>query len=146
MGQAHQVMAHTSHWHSNEPHWHNHHQLPHPSKLCPQCLQTPFHPKSHSIITCCCGYPTKTTLLNAICAGFFAFWPAVSIKNVNKHFPKSDEILKVHMKGSRQHVRSMGKRGEAQQQGVNTDIFCKRYDVHRSDGTILPCLQQRTKT
>ena len=43
------------------------------------------------------GYPTKTTWLKAIEAGFFATWPMLTAKAVKKHFPESDETTKGHL-------------------------------------------------
>ena len=52
------------------------------------------------------GYPTKTTWLKAIRKGAYSTWPLVNVKNVNKHFPESEETQKGHMRSQRQGVRS----------------------------------------
>ena len=42
----------------------------------------------------CVGYPTKATWLKAIRKGNFVGWPMVTVSNVNKHFPESEETQK----------------------------------------------------
>jgi hypothetical protein len=50
------------------------------------------------------GFPTKSTWLQAINAGFYATWPMLTTKNVSKHFPESEETQKGHMKQVRSSV------------------------------------------
>jgi hypothetical protein len=52
------------------------------------------------------GYPTKTTWLKAIEAGFYATWPMLTTKAVRKHYPETKETPKGHMKRVRSGVRS----------------------------------------
>jgi hypothetical protein len=52
------------------------------------------------------GFPTKETWLKAIKAGNYITWPGITTKTVNRHFPKSDETTKGHMKKQCQNVRS----------------------------------------
>ena len=54
----------------------------------------------------CVGYPTKATWLKAIRKGNFVGWPMVTVSNVNKHFPESEETQKGHLNQQRQGVRS----------------------------------------
>jgi hypothetical protein len=51
------------------------------------------------------GFPTKSTWLQAIKAGFCATWPMLTTKNVTKHFPESEETQKGHMKQIRSGIR-----------------------------------------
>jgi hypothetical protein len=48
------------------------------------------------------GFPMKATLLTAIRKGFLSSFPALSVANVTKHFPESDETQKGHMKQIKQ--------------------------------------------
>ncbi len=52
------------------------------------------------------GYPPKATLLTALRHGNLVTFPGLTIENVNKHFPESDETQKGHMKQVKQGVRS----------------------------------------
>jgi len=52
------------------------------------------------------GYPTKETWIKAIRMGFFITWPSLTVANVSKHHPESDETQKGHMKRQRQGIRS----------------------------------------
>ena len=51
------------------------------------------------------GFPTKATWLAAIRNGNFLTWPLITVKNVNKHFPESEETQKGHQRNQRQGVR-----------------------------------------
>ena len=44
-----------------------------------------------------CGYPVKSTWLNAIKAGNFVEWPILTKCNVNKYYPNTDKTPKGHM-------------------------------------------------
>jgi hypothetical protein len=52
------------------------------------------------------GYPVKDTWTKAITAGNYTTWPGLMAPAVRKHFPKSDETQKGHMKCQQQGVRS----------------------------------------
>eukprot|EP00804_Cyclotella_cryptica_P009653 CCRYP_011198-RA/>CCRYP_011198-RA protein AED:0.33 eAED:0.33 QI:0/0/0/1/1/1/2/0/430 len=52
------------------------------------------------------GFPTKTTWMAAIRRGNYNTWPLVTIANVHKHFPQSEETQQGHMRSQRQGVRS----------------------------------------
>jgi hypothetical protein len=52
------------------------------------------------------GFPTKETWLAATRAGFLTSWPDVTVTNINKFFPESDETQKGHMKHQRKGYKS----------------------------------------
>ena len=52
------------------------------------------------------GFPTKETMLTAARHVNLVTFPGLSITNINKHFPESDETQKEHMQQARQGVRS----------------------------------------
>jgi hypothetical protein len=52
------------------------------------------------------GFPTKATLLTAICHKNLVTFPGLTSENVNKFFPESNETQKGHMKQTKQGVRS----------------------------------------
>ena len=52
------------------------------------------------------GFPTKSTWLKAIRNDNYMSWPLITVKNVNKFFPESEETQQGHMKCQRQGVRS----------------------------------------
>ena len=52
------------------------------------------------------GFPTKATWLKSIMKGNFLSWLLINIKNVNKHFPESEETQRGHMRSKRHGVRS----------------------------------------
>ena len=58
------------------------------------------------------GFPPKATLLAAIWKGNLATFPGLSVEDVNRHFPETDETQKGHMRQSRQGVRSTSRRKE----------------------------------
>ena len=62
------------------------------------------------------GFPVKSTLIKAINNGNLATSPGLTISNVNKFFPESDETQKGHMKQQRQGVRSTKPQNEMEQQ------------------------------
>ena len=51
------------------------------------------------------GFPTKPTWIKAITSGFYSTWPLLTVKNVNKHFPESEETQKGHMRQKRSGVQ-----------------------------------------
>ncbi len=55
------------------------------------------------------GFPTKATWLTAIEAHFYASWPDLNTKAVRKHYPKSEETPKGHMKKQKSGIRSTKK-------------------------------------
>ena len=52
------------------------------------------------------GFPTKASLLKAICHNNLVTFPEMTVNNVNKFFPESNKTQKGHMRQSRQGVRS----------------------------------------
>ena len=52
------------------------------------------------------GFPTKNTLLAAICNGNLTTFPGLTSANIMKHFPESDVMQKRHMKQIQQGLRS----------------------------------------
>eukprot|EP00804_Cyclotella_cryptica_P028359 CCRYP_016427-RA/>CCRYP_016427-RA protein AED:0.05 eAED:0.03 QI:0/0/0/1/1/1/2/0/1237 len=82
------------------------------------------------------GYPTKNTWLTAIRHGNYSTWPLITIKNVHKHFPQSEETQQGHMKNQRQGVRST----KQQVQPISpppthpqqNDIYVKTYDTNNT--------------
>ena len=52
------------------------------------------------------GYLVKSTWMKAIRAGNFVGWPLLTVENVHKHYPETEETPKVHLNQSRHRVRS----------------------------------------
>ena len=77
----------------------------------------------------CAGFPTKRTWLRAIKKGNFVGWPMLTVENVNKHFPQSDETIKGHLNHQRQGVRST-KPKEMQEPDSSKEIGKKERDVY----------------
>ena len=50
------------------------------------------------------GFPTKTTWLKAIKAGFYTMWPMLTATAVMKNYPESNETQKGHMHQNKQGV------------------------------------------
>lgn len=54
-----------------------------------------------------CGYPVKSTWLKAIKAGnYYIGWPLLTVRNVQKYYPKTEETPKRHITQTRKNVRS----------------------------------------
>ena len=53
-----------------------------------------------------CGYLVKSTWMKAIRVGNFVGWPILTVKNVHKHYPETEETPKGHLNQSRHSVRS----------------------------------------
>ena len=56
------------------------------------------------------GFPTKSTWIKSICKGNYLTWSLLTVKNVNKFFPESEESQKRHMRNQRQGVQSTKKK------------------------------------
>jgi hypothetical protein len=56
-----------------------------------------------------CGYPVKTTWVKAVKAGNLLGWPLLTVKNINKYYPETDEMPKGHMNQQRKNVHSTKK-------------------------------------
>ena len=52
------------------------------------------------------GFPTKATWLKSTRNGNYLTWPLLTIHNVNRHFPESEETQKGNICNQRQGVRS----------------------------------------
>eukprot|EP00804_Cyclotella_cryptica_P012914 CCRYP_002274-RA/>CCRYP_002274-RA protein AED:0.23 eAED:0.09 QI:0/0/0/1/0/0/2/0/1265 len=82
------------------------------------------------------GYPTKNTWLKAIRHGNYSTWPLITIKNVNKHFPQSEETQQGHMKNQRQGVRSTKQHAQPiappPTHPQQNDIYIKTYDTNNT--------------
>ena len=53
-----------------------------------------------------CGYPVQSTWIKAIRNENYAGWPLLTVKNVNKHYPKTDATPMGHLNQTRANVRS----------------------------------------
>eukprot|EP00956_Cyclotella_meneghiniana_P000230 scaffold288_cov44-Cyclotella_meneghiniana.AAC.10 len=76
------------------------------------------------------GFPTKATLLTAVKHGNLVTFPGLTSKNINKHFPESDEMQKGHMRQSRQGVRSTKVIDEDAMLGFQRTPGVKKKDVY----------------
>ena len=86
------------------------------------------------------GFPTKRTWIKSIKSENYLTWPFLTIKNVNKYFPESEETHQGHMQGQRQGVQSTKvnikteddddeKEGDEKQVDVKLhEIYIKVYD------------------
>ena len=77
----------------------------------------------------CAGFPTRRTWIKAIKKGNFIGWPMLTVENVNKHFPESEETAKGHMNHQRQGVRST-KPKDLQEPDAKEEIGKKERDVY----------------
>eukprot|EP00804_Cyclotella_cryptica_P020749 CCRYP_016588-RA/>CCRYP_016588-RA protein AED:0.03 eAED:0.02 QI:0/0/0/1/1/1/3/0/1217 len=80
------------------------------------------------------GFPTKSTWLAAIRKGNYSTWPLITVKNVHKHFPQSEETQQGHMRNQHQGTRST-KQALPQAEPCTPlpqlhDIFIQTYDTH----------------
>ena len=48
------------------------------------------------------GFPIKYTWIKSILNGKYLTWPLITVTNVHKHFPESEETQKGHMQNQRQ--------------------------------------------
>eukprot|EP00804_Cyclotella_cryptica_P006783 CCRYP_019522-RA/>CCRYP_019522-RA protein AED:0.43 eAED:0.43 QI:0/0/0/1/0/0/2/0/364 len=80
------------------------------------------------------AFPTKSTWLAAIRKGNYSTWPLITVKNVHKYFPQSEETQQGHMRNQRQGTRST-KQALPQAEPCTPlpqlhDIFIRTYDTH----------------
>ena len=89
------------------------------------------------------GYPTKATWLKAIRRGNYSTWPLITVTNVHKYFPESEETQFGHQHGQRQGVRRTGikpsktKRAPVNESPESTpepmeeknDVYTRTYDT-----------------
>eukprot|EP00804_Cyclotella_cryptica_P007766 CCRYP_001371-RA/>CCRYP_001371-RA protein AED:0.39 eAED:0.39 QI:0/0/0/1/1/1/2/0/283 len=82
------------------------------------------------------GTQQKNTWLTAIRHGNYSTWPLITIKNVNKHFPQSEETQQGHMKNQRQGVRSTKQLVQPiappPTHPQQNDIYIKSYDTNNT--------------
>ena len=52
------------------------------------------------------GFPTKSTWLKSILNRNYITWLLITVKDVNRHFPESEETQKGHMRNQLQRLRS----------------------------------------
>ena len=52
------------------------------------------------------GFPTKATFIDAIRNGNYSTWPKLTVTLINHYFPDLDKMIKGHLKGQRQGIRS----------------------------------------
>jgi hypothetical protein len=52
------------------------------------------------------GFPPKETFINAVRNGNYATWPKLTVTLINRYFPDSDKIIKRHLEGKHQGIRS----------------------------------------
>ncbi len=64
------------------------------------------------------GFPTKSTMLNAVSKNWLVGWPGLTVESVNKSFPEFNATQKGHMKQQRQGVRSM----KAQEANIESNV------------------------
>ena len=76
------------------------------------------------------GFPVKSTWLKAIRAGNFAGWPLVTVENVHKYFPESEETPMGHLNQQRQHVRSTQPREPLPEIDTSVTAGKKEKDVY----------------
>ena len=53
-----------------------------------------------------CGYPVKSTWMKAVAAGNYIGWPMLTVRNVNKYYPETNETAMGHLNQTRKNVRS----------------------------------------
>ncbi len=51
-------------------------------------------------------FPTKVTMLNAVCKNWLVGWSGLTVESITKFFPESDKTQKSHVKQQRQDVWS----------------------------------------
>jgi hypothetical protein len=78
----------------------------HPDKFVNSVYELPNLEQVIAWYHAAAGYPTKTTWIKAIEAGFYATWPLLTVKAVKKHYPETKETPKGHMKRVKSGVRS----------------------------------------
>ena len=69
----------------------------------------------------CAGYPTKTTWLQAIKNGYFATWPIITYKTVQKYLTEPEPTIKGHINQIKQNTRSTQTLTKKQKEPEATD-------------------------
>ena len=75
------------------------------------------------------GFPVKDTWIQAIKNGHYISWPGVTVEAVNKHFPKSIETQKGHLKKQRQNVRSTKQQCSSEADALEKALAAQKYMV-----------------
>ena len=68
------------------------------------------------------GYLANITCVKAIKASFHKMWPLLTVTNLNKYLPKSDETVKGHLKDLKQHVCSRTKQAQREVEVGNEQV------------------------
>eukprot|EP00804_Cyclotella_cryptica_P029060 CCRYP_005247-RA/>CCRYP_005247-RA protein AED:0.20 eAED:0.15 QI:0/0/0/1/0/0/4/0/830 len=100
----------------------------------PTMQHRPYTQCSIRYLHAAAGFPTKSTWLAAIRKGNYSTWPLITVKNIHKHFPQSEETQQGHMRNQRQGTRST-KQALPQAEPRTPlpqlhDIFIRTYDTH----------------
>jgi hypothetical protein len=56
------------------------------------------------------GFPPKETFIDAVRNGNYSTWPKLTVTLINRYYPDSDKMIKGHLKGQRQGIRSTKQR------------------------------------
>ena len=102
-------------------------QAPNPNEAINNVYDIPSVEPAIRYLHAAAGYPTKRTWVKAIAKGNYISWPLLTVKNVNKYFPESEETQYGHMRGQRQGVRSTKVKIEPEAEEA-TKI--KEHDIH----------------
>ena len=81
-----------------------------------------------------CGFPVKSTWIKAIRSGNYVGWPLLTVSNVHKHYPETDETPKGHLNQSPAGTRSTKPKRvplmEANQDELKQMLGVKERDVY----------------
>jgi len=80
--------------------------VPFPTEHINNVYELPSIEQAVRYLHAAAGHPTKHSWLKAIARGNYNSWPLITVSNVRKHFPESEETQFGHMRGARQGVRS----------------------------------------
>ena len=96
-----------------------------------------------------CGYPAKDTWIKAIRAGNFVGWPLLTVENVHRHYPETDETPMGRLDAERAGTRSTKKKFQsaplptASEEDLkpllgkkNRDVYIKMVDTWEMKNTI----------
>ena len=73
-------------------------KLPPPKDTICNVHGLPLTPMAIRYLHAAAGYPTKSTWTTTIKNRNFVTWPLLTVENVNKHYPETNETDKGHMK------------------------------------------------
>ena len=92
----------------NDPHTDKQSHLSHdtPTEQAHKVYELPSIFQGIKLMHAVCGYPVKSTWRKAIRAVNYVGYPILSIENIYKNYPETEETPKVHLNKSRQNVRS----------------------------------------